>query len=320
MDRKRLVWRAVQVVFVAAVLWFATTLLLAHWADVRALQATLTPAWGRVLWSAAIVLASYAVLIATWRAMVRAWGAGIGVLPASRIWFVSNLGRYVPGKVWQIGAMGVMANNAGVPPEAAVGSSLVIALVNILAGFGVVAVARADALRVAGATGLALWVPLIGLLLVTASLPWSLAPLVRFTARVTGRAIVAPSLPAAAIWVALIGCAAAWMLYGVAFRELAVGLLGASAAGDVGTYVAVFTLSYLAGFLALPVPGGIGVREVSLGALLVGTGLLTTTAEATLLVVASRLWLTVLEVLPGLVFLAWPSARVSTLDKKSPTT
>jgi uncharacterized membrane protein YbhN (UPF0104 family) len=72
--------------------------------------------------------------------------------------------------------------------------------------------------------------------------------------------------------------------------------------------VAVFTLSYLAGFLALPAPGGIGVREVSLGALLVGSGL-TTTAEATLLVVASRLWLTVLEVLPGLFFLAWPASR-----------
>jgi glycosyltransferase 2 family protein len=319
MDRKRLAWRTVQVAFVATVLWFATRLLLAHWADVRALQATLTPSWGRVAWSAGIVLVSYAVLIATWRAMVRAWGSALGVLPAARIWFVSNLGRYVPGKVWQIGAMGVMANNAGVPPEAAVGSSLVIALVNILAGFGVVAVAQTDALRIAGATGAALWVPLLVLLVVTVSLPWTLAPLVRFTARVTKRAVVAPELPAAAIWVAVVGCAAAWMLYGVAFRELAIALLGPGAAGDVGTYVAVFTLSYLAGFLALPVPGGLGVREVSLGALLVGTGL-STTAEATLLVVASRLWLTVLEVLPGLVLLAWPSARVSVPDHHPPTT
>lgn len=308
MDRKRLAWRAVQVVFVTAVLWYATRLLLAHWADVRALRATLTPSWGRVGWSAVIVLASYAVLIATWRAMVRSWGATLAIGPAARIWFVSNLGRYVPGKVWQIGAMGVMANKAGVPPEAAVGSSLVIALVNILAGFGVVAAARADTLREAGVSGPALWVPLAVLLTVTVSLPWTLAPLVRFTARLTGRTIAAPSLPAAAIWMAVVGCAAAWTLYGIAFRELAIGLLGSGAAGDVGSYVAVFTLSYLAGFLALPAPGGIGVREVSLGALLVGSGL-TTTAEATLLVVASRLWLTVLEVLPGLFFLAWPASR-----------
>lgn len=306
-DPKRVAWLAFQVVFVVAVLWFAVGLASEHWRDVRALQLTLAPAWGRVAYSALIVLVSYAVLVATWRAMVRAWGASIGVWSSARIWFVSNLGRYVPGKVWQIGAMGVLAHRAGVPPEAAVGSSLVIALVNILAGFGVVTAARVETLAVAGVVGVGLWMPLIALLLVTASLPWTLAPLVRFTGRVTGRAIEAPSLPAAAIWVAVVGCAAAWFLYGVAFRELSIALLG-QAAGDVGTYVAVFTLSYLAGFLALPAPGGIGVREVSLGALLVATGL-ATGAEATLLVVASRLWLTVLEILPGLFFLAWPEPR-----------
>ena len=191
MDRKRATWRAVQLLFVVAVLWFAVGLARQHWQDVRALQLTLTPTWGRVAYSALIVLLSYAVLISTWRAMVRAWGASIAIGESARIWFVSNLGRYVPGKVWQIGAMGVMAHNAGVPPEAAVGSSLVIALVNILAGFGVVAAARAETLAVAGAQGSALWVPLIALLLVIASLPWTLAPLVRFTARVTGRTIAA---------------------------------------------------------------------------------------------------------------------------------
>ena len=318
---RRLAWRLVQLLFVGAVLWFGAQLVARHWAAVRALQATLTPAWGRVAFSCLIVLASYGVLIATWRGMVAAWGSGIGAGQAARIWFVSNLGRYVPGKVWQIGAMGVMAHEAGVPPSAAVGSSLVIALVNILAGFGVAAVASAEAVAAVGARGITLWGPLIGLLLLTASLPWTLAPLLRVAGRITRRPVESPRLPAAAIWMAAVGCAAAWTLYGLAFRELSLALLGPATAGDAGLYVAVFTLSYLAGFLALFAPGGLGVRELSMGALLVGTGL-TSAPEATVLVVASRLWLTVLEILPGLFFLAWPRPRPHepTSDSASSTT
>lgn len=309
MPTRRLWWRIAQALFVVAVLWFGGRLLARHWAEVRALQQTLTPSWTRLAGACVLVAASYAVLIATWRAMLRAWAADLAPWTAVRIWFVSNLGRYVPGKVWQIGAMGVMAANAGVAASAAVGSSLVIALVNVLVGFGVVAVTGRDALAMLGADGASLWAPLLLLAAVTASLPWTLAPLVRFTGRVTGRVVDAPDLPAAAVWMAAAGCAVAWLLYGAAFRELAIALLGSAAGGPISSYVAVFALSYLAGYLVLPAPGGIGVREVALGTLLVGTGLVASGAEATVLVVASRLWLTVMEIVPGLVLLAVPAPR-----------
>lgn len=309
MDRKTLLLRGAQFAFLAAVVWFSARLLMRYWSEVRVVQAALTPSWGLVAASAAVVLVSYALLIATWRGMVQAWGTSLPIGTATRIWFVSSLGRYIPGRVWQIGAMGVMATEAGVPASAAVGSSLVIALVNVLAGFGVVAVFGAETFRVVGAEGSSLWIPLTLLAVLLASLPWTLGPLIRLTGRLTRREVLAPTLPAAAVWLAAAGCAAAWVLYGLAFRLLAIGLLGPAAAGDAGTYVAVFTLSYLAGFLALFAPGGIGVREVAMGALLVAVGL-ATGPEATLLVLASRLWLTLLEIIPGLCFVAWRPPRL----------
>lgn len=306
--------RALQVLFVAAVLWFAGRVLAGQWTEVQSLGASLTPAWGRVAWSGLIVLASYAVLIATWRAMVHAWGAGIGFADAARIWFVSNLGRYVPGKIWQMSAMGVMAQAVGVPATAAVGSALVISLVNILAGFAVVAAM--------GGALVTLWAPERGglplvlgaLALGVVALPWMLPPIIRLAARVTRREMPVPTLPHSAIWIAAAGCAVAWVLYGLAFRELTVALLG-SASGEAATYVAVFTLSYLIGFLALFAPGGIGVRELSMGALLVSAGL-TGEPAAALLVIASRLWLTVLEIVPGLLFLL-ARPRATAIDQNS---
>ncbi len=310
MRGRQLAWRLAQAAFVAAVVWFGARLLVTQWSEVRALRATVRTDWRLVVQASLIVLLSYGVLIATWRATVRAWGERLGLADAARIWLISNLGRYVPGKVWQIGAMGVMAQRAGVSPVAAVGSALVVSLVHVLVGFAMVAVTGRSLLRSAMPGG-----PLVPILLVLmaaalVAAPW-LVPLgARLIGRITGRDIVEPRLPPSAIWLAAAGSAVAWLLFGLAFRVLAAALLGETA-GDASAYIAVFTLSYLLGFLALPAPGGIGVREVSLASLLVTAGL-ATQAEAAWLVVGSRLWLTVLEILPGGLLLLFPARRSET--------
>ena len=105
--------RALAIAFAAAVLWFGGRTLLAQWEAVRGVRAAHPVQWGGVLFASVLTLGSYAVLIETWRRTVAAWGGAIGYAAAARIWLVSNLGRYVPGKIWQIGAMSVLAERAG---------------------------------------------------------------------------------------------------------------------------------------------------------------------------------------------------------------
>jgi hypothetical protein len=308
--------RLLQAIFIVVVIAYGTRLLDRQWGAVRELRSTLHTDWAGVLFSSLIVFVSYAVLIATWRATVRAWGDRISVADGARIWFVSNLGRYVPGKVWQIGAMGVLSQEVGVSPVAAVGSALVVSVVHVLVGFAVVGLTGAELLARYVPTGIV--VPVVLALMAGAVIasPWLLPPLVRLAARLSGRALAVPALPPRAIWVAAAGSLLAWLLFGVAFRVLALSLLG-RVTGDVATYVAVFTLSYLLGFVTLIAPGGIGVREESMRLLLVGAGL-ATTPEATWLVVASRLWLTVLEIVPGALLLAWPRKAPSSVPPTVP--
>jgi hypothetical protein len=104
------------------------------------------------------------------------------------------------------------------------------------------------------------------------------------------------------VWFGAAGCTVAWLLYGAAFRLLHVALLGPT--GDLLRSTAAFTGSYILGFLALFAPGGIGVREGILQDLLGRLGL-ASGADAWLVVLASRAWLTVLEIAPGLLFLAF---------------
>jgi hypothetical protein len=296
MTRKR-IWLAVQVLFFSAAAWYFARTIAREWSELASLPSTLNPDWWILLESAGCVLLGYAVLIETWRQVVIAWGGHLSWPVAARIWFVSNLGRFFPAL--QIGAMGALAQEAGVSSVAAMGSSLVVNLVNVLAGFLVVAVAGSRTLVGSGpgfATALAVFC-----VAVLAS-PWLLPPVVRVAARILRRDILVPSIPPLAIIFAVAGCSLAWNLYGIAFRDIAVALFG-DAAGKTSYYTAVFTLSYLAGYIAPFAPAGIGVRESSLLALLAAIGL-ETGPKAAALVIVSRLSLTILESAPGLLLLA----------------
>ena len=309
MSRKQL-WTLLQVVFVALALWFAGRALAGQWQGVRERLADTHPSWGLVALSVLLVLLDYGLLIQVWRAMLGAWGEGgkLSLTEAARIWFVSNLGRYVPGKVWQIATMAVMAQRRGVSPVTATGASLVVNLANIASGFVVVLATGAAVFRSFSSAGprTGMLVAIIlgaGLLLLPLAFRMA-APLI---ARVTRDRILLPAVPAQAIWLAALGTAAAWVVYGIAFQWFSMALVHGEA-GGTALYVAAFTGSYLVGYLAVFAPGGIVVRELMLATSLTSLGLMSA-PEAALVAIASRLWLTAVEVTPGLLFLLIPGAR-----------
>jgi hypothetical protein len=233
---------------------------------------------------------------------------------AARIWFVSNLGKYVPGKVWQIVAMGKLAERVNVPPAAAAGSSIVSTVVNIAMGFAVALVAGFRALDTLSRGHARIGVLLTALVLGGVfSLPMLMPRIAAVARRLTGRAIELGTLPPRAVYIAMVGNVAAWILYGWSFQLLVHGVTGRSP-GTLSDYVAAYALSYVIGYLVFFVPGGIGAREG------VQTAALTTLSlagpkEALVIAAVSRLWLTVLEVLPGLIYLA----RGTRLRPQAPT-
>lgn len=293
-----------RVVVTAVVLVAAALTLWRQWnaVDTRDIQLGAHP--GPIVTGSLLVIGAYAVLIEAWRQALVAWDASLGFWRAARIWAVSNLGRYVPGKVWQLTAMAVMLQRAGVPLSIAGAAAITVTLVNVLAGlflvvlFGPPVLVHAGISAAAGMTFL-----LIGALLLVLT-PAALPVLLRTFGRVTGRKLPTFHVPARAVWVTALGSLIAWVVYGIAFREFARGLLGA-APGPVLAYVAVYAGSYLLGYLALFAPAGIGVRELALTTALPAFGL-ATAPEAALLTVASRLWLTILEVIPGAIWLLLP--------------
>lgn len=304
--------RIVRTVLQFALLLFLGGYLYVNWDDYEHAFARSAPDWGMLTLSSLLVLVAYAVLIQTWRQVVVAWGGRLTFPIAMRIWFVSNLGKYVPGKFWAIAAMGTLAQEQGISPAAAMGSSVVVQLVNLVTGFGVFFIAGAHVLDVPAG----FMAGVIGLGAVLVGAPWLVPAGVRVLNAVTDRQVTLPHLPPRAIWWAAAGTTLAWGLYGVAFQVFAAGMMDGPAPGTLGDWTAIFIGPYLLGFMAVFAPGGVGVREVFMAEALQRTGL-AAGAMAALLVLASRVWLTILEIIPGVIFHLVPPSRrqASSSDK-----
>ena len=149
---------ALRVAVVLVIAYFVFRVLARSWDDIRANAAALHPSWPGLALASACIFVGYSVLIASWRLLLRTWRSPLGPLAATRIWFVSSLGKYVPGKLWSIGAMAVLAKEAGASPVAATGSAIIMQIVNLAAGFAVVAVAGAgELLRTSPVLRVAAW-------------------------------------------------------------------------------------------------------------------------------------------------------------------
>ena len=303
---RRRLFTLAQWVFAAAFIWYAVQTLRGQWAGAAERLSSLTISWTLLGAATAIVFATYLLLIDTWRRIVVASGAELPFVVAARIWFVSNLGKYVPGKVWSIAAMTIMAREQNVSPLAAAGSSILIQLVTIAAGIGVVLVAGAQAVE---NTGLAL-AAVAGVTAILAATPFILPLLARSISALTGRDVTLPRISARTVWSAAARAALSWIAYGIAFQIFVRAIFG-SATGATSSYIAVYAASYIIGFLAFFAPGGAVVRESAMIAGMLRLGL-SGQSDALAVAVASRLWLTATELLPGLVYLALGKRSIRT--------
>ena len=281
---RKWVW-LIQGLLVVVLIGFLSKALASNWAEFKSLDVSLDLKPGWIVLAALVVWFNYAILVEAWRRILRGWGQQVAYPTAARIWFVSNLGRYLPGKIWSIAGLAVLAHRVGVAGWAAAGSVLAMQALAVGTGAGVAGAAAPRSvsplqlgiavLVAALAIGLLIWKPFTG------RLP-----------RLVGSTVELKPLPVGTALVSAGATTVTWVGYGLAFWLLAHGML-AEPALPLRAAVGVFAAGYIAGLLALFAPGGLGVREVVFVALLAPT---MGSGSALALSVGSRLLLTLTEV------------------------
>lgn len=286
---RRRLWLAAQVVIALVIVLFLYRYGARNWTEIRHAGAALDIHPGPLATAAGIILLTYAMLIGAWDAVLRGWGERLPYRDAARIWCLSNLARYLPGRVWQIAGMAAMSQQAGISPWAAAGSAIVVQFLAIATGalvtvsfaprFGhPLLIVGAGLMTAAGAAALA-W-------------PAGASALSRLLRRVTGRTVELRAVRPGPLLLSALITAVAWVLYGLALALCVRGLTGRDI--DLGGAIGVFTGSYVAGLVNVFTFAGLGTRELILVNWLTGP---IGPAAAIVVTAGSRLLMTATEIL-----------------------
>jgi len=245
-----------------------------------------TPPGGLVL-ALALVLLGLSCTGVLWLRIMAALGGRLPLLDGSATFFVGQLGKYIPGSVWSLGAQAQLAGRYAVPPRATVTAGLVFLGYHLVTGVAVGAVACVCGWVDAPWPG---WVSVLALVLSVLAL---LPPVVRRLARRLGGRELQLGWVDTAVVVALM--LATWSAYAAALVLLSPD----RSWSDVLALGAAFAIAYAVGVVVIAAPAGVGAREALFVALL--TPVLGV-AEATALALLARVVHTVAD---GLLAASW---------------
>ena len=245
--------------------------------------------------ASALLLAAYFVSAAIWGRIVRELGGpGLPTADSIRMFMIANLGRYLPGKVWQIAGLAALAKGRGVPAATAAGAAVIgqgIAVVAAAAvGMGAL-LGAPDPYPRWGVVGMGLVVVAAALLAV----PTLFRRIVGAWFRLT-RTDTRPEVDGvhALRWLALYTLN--WAMYALSFWVLARSLgLG----GDPIPVASAFAAAYVLGYLMVFAPAGLGPRE---GFLIIFLTPHLGAAPSGVLAIVARVWTTLVEVVPAGIF------------------
>jgi hypothetical protein len=285
---------------VAALLrWGLAILLLAgvayqfarSYAQLRASPATFAPGWSAVSIGALVVFLF--VASEAWRAWMASLGERIGRRTAFRLFYLSNLGKYLPGGVWNfVGRVG-LAQREGIS-AVRVSISILLEMACQIVAATLIALPTLPFFSAKPSFVGPTTLTITALGLVLAMHPKIMNLALAIGEKVLRRSI--PRIPTSYVFILrmLLVYSANWLLFCLAFAALARAIVPEPlSSSEVLVIVGAFALSYNAGVFAFFLPGGLGVREVAL-VFLLGSSL-ASPWPATLALVA-RCWVLLGEV------------------------
>lgn len=237
-----------------------------------------------------------------WRVLLADLGTRLPLPPSASVFFVGQLGKYLPGSVWSVVAQADLGSRLGVPRRRMGVVGLLSILLSIITGaiIGVPAVP----LLLARSEDFRWWwflpaLLLLLLLLWPRLLNWGIALLLRVLRRdPLEHRLTAPAIALTAMWFVL-----AWAGAGLSVLVLAHAVSPSTSLGALAvTSICGFALASAIGMFSIIVPAGVGVRDGILALLLAA---LMPFPAAFTVVVISRFFSVVADVLVAAVGWTW---------------
>ena len=250
-----------------------------------------------------LVLASPVLTLLGWRALLADLGGRLPLPASASVFFVGQLGKYLPGSVWSVAIQSDMGGRLGVPRRT-LGVAGLLSLGLAVLTAAVVGLPALPLLLRRGAEDLSLaWFALPVILMVVVLWPPVLNALVSRALRLIRREPLPHRLGGRAILTCSAWFVLAWLSMAAAVWVLAGDLALDASSGQLAlTTLSGYCLAAGLGMLSVIVPAGVGVRDGILGLLLVGQ---LPIGAATAVVVVHRFLSVLVDVLLALAAFLW---------------
>ena len=261
-----------KLVIIFGVLFFILRYLFSNWNQFSALEIHLN--YGYVVLSFLVMQIGWMSTAWSWGKTLEAFGHKLPYRDIFTIYFRSMVAKYVPGKVWQLAASTYIAGQQGIPEGATIVSFIVGQAYSVLSGVTLIAASVALGAMHKTGEGFAFFrwtsIPILIALLVLIIRPNISERFMNLALRLFKRQEISMNIKISTSFWLFFAFLIPWFIFGMAFWLL-INALTPVPFSIYFTTTAILTAGTVIGFLAIFAPGGIGVKEASIAALIVST-------------------------------------------------
>ncbi|WP_433353373.1 lysylphosphatidylglycerol synthase transmembrane domain-containing protein [Microtetraspora malaysiensis] len=255
--------KALRLLFLAVALGFGVWAVASRWTEVSEGFARLS--WLELGGSLLAVIAALGCGMMMWRALLADLGSPLAFPHAAKIFFVGQLGKYIPGSLWPVLAQMEMGRDHGVPRSRSAAAFFLTYPVYL--GSGLLTAAVTLPVLAGGSVARFAWLLLLIPVLAAALHPSVVNWCINRGLRLLRRAPLERPLTRHGVLVACGWAFGGWAAYGTHLALIVHGL-GASGPQAALLSVGAFALAWSLGFIVVIAPAGVGVREVAMVAAL----------------------------------------------------
>lgn len=253
--------------------------------------------WSTFLWSTLAAGVGTWLTMIGWRTLLSDLGSDLHLAPASGVYFVGQLGKYLPGSLWSVLVQADIGSALRVPRRRTAVTGLLALGLSLLTGL-LVGLPSASYLVTRTSSGFDWWLLLALPILAVLAVPRLLNAVIARALRILKRQPLEHELSAKAVLRAVGIFVLVWIAFGVHTLLLARAVAGDGAHPDLTSAAMTgYALSVSLGMLTIVLPAGLGARE-GLLTLILSTAMPTPAAAA--VAIMSRFIVTIVDVLAAL--------------------
>lgn len=215
--------------------------------------------WGQVVLATMLSLLTVVFAMLSWRAVGAGLGAPLGLREAAVVYLVGQVGKYLPGGVWNLVASAELGRDRGIERRRTVGSMVLAVMVSAAMG-GLLVLLTLPGLPGGFLEDLA-WLTWLAPLTVVVVLPPVLNRVLALLLRLTRQAPVAERIRIGAVAASGAWAVASWLAVGAQVLVLALAVGAEPDATLVRAAVGGYAVAWVVGFVLVFLPAGVGARE-----------------------------------------------------------